>query len=219
VLVLLRGAQAAKFATEAAEVAVKKAEAEWREAKANLDATNADVSFKQSLIEVARKDRDLAEARASYTRIAAPFDGVIIKRSVDPGDFVQNATTGSPEPFLTVAKEKTQVLGDVYSAIAPRFEISAWFATAEWVAKNRAAARAFAQAMHESAAWANQSTNRPRSAEILAKYRKLDPALLSRMTRATYGDTYDPALAQPLLDAAFKYHSIPRPESARDLSA
>jgi multidrug resistance efflux pump len=99
-----RDYQAAKFATEAAEVAVKKAEAEWREAKANLDATNADVSFKQSLIEVARKDRDLAEARASYTRIAAPFDGVIIKRSVDPGDFVQNATTGSPEPFLTVAR-------------------------------------------------------------------------------------------------------------------
>lgn len=124
-----------------------------------------------------------------------------------------------PEPFLTVAKEKTQVLGDVYTAIAPHFEISAWFATAEWVAKNRATVKAFQQAMHETAAWANVPANRPRSAEILAKYRKLDLSLLSRMTRATYGDVFDPALAQPLLDAAFKYHSIARPEPARDLSA
>jgi membrane fusion protein (multidrug efflux system) len=94
----------AKYRTIAADVAVKKAESEWREAKANLDAANADVNFKQALVEVARKDRDLAEARASYTRITAPFDGVIIQRSVDPGDFVQNATTGSPEPLLTVAR-------------------------------------------------------------------------------------------------------------------
>ena len=99
-----RDYQAAKAATDAAEVAVKKADAEWRQAKANLEAVNADVSFKQSLVEVARKDRDLADARASYTRIAAPFDGVITQRSVDPGDFVQNATTGSPEPLLTVAR-------------------------------------------------------------------------------------------------------------------
>lgn len=99
-----RDYQAAKCATDAAEVDIKKAEAQWREAKANLDAANADVSFKHALVEVARKDRDLAEARASYTRITAPFDGVIIKRNVDPGSFVQNATTGSPEPLLTVAR-------------------------------------------------------------------------------------------------------------------
>jgi NitT/TauT family transport system substrate-binding protein len=122
------------------------------------------------------------------------------------------------EPFLTVAKEKTQVLGDVYTAIAPRFEISAWFASADWVKKNPAAARAFAQAMRETAAWANNAANHSRSAEILAKYRKIEPALLGRMTRATYGDSYDPALAQPLLDAAYKYHSIARPETARDLA-
>jgi multidrug resistance efflux pump len=99
-----RDYQAAKYGTIAADVAVKKAEAEWREAKANLEAANADVNFKQALVEVARKDRDLAEARASYAKIRAPFDGVIIKRTVDPGDFVQNATTGSPEPLLTVAR-------------------------------------------------------------------------------------------------------------------
>ena len=124
-----------------------------------------------------------------------------------------------PEPFLTLSKEKAQVLGDIYTAIAPRFEISAWFATADWVKNNPAAARAFAGAMRTTAQWANVPANRPRSAEILAKYRKIEPALLERMTRATYGESYDPQFAQPLLDAAFKYHSIARPENARELYA
>jgi hypothetical protein len=38
------------------------------------------------------------------------------------------------------------------------------------------------------------------------------------MNRATYGLTYDPALGQPLLDAAYKYHSIAKPESAKELT-
>ena len=147
-----------------------------------------------------------------FVEMSAPEMGEAVARGT-----IAAATV--PEPFLTVAKEKTQVLGDVYTAIAPRFEISAWFATADWVAKNRATVKAFQQAMHETAAWANLPANRLRSAEILAKYRKLDPSLLSRITRAPYGDVYDPALAQPLLDAAFKYHSIVRAEPARDLSA
>jgi len=37
------------------------------------------------------------------------------------------------------------------------------------------------------------------------------------MTRATYGESYDPAFAQPLLDAAYHYGSIAKPEPAREL--
>jgi multidrug resistance efflux pump len=101
----------AKYAADATKVAVTKAEAEWRQAKANLDAAIADVRFKQSLTQAARKDRDRAEAVANYARITAPFDGVITRRTVDPGSFVQNATTGSPEPLLTVARTDVVTVG------------------------------------------------------------------------------------------------------------
>src|SRR5438093_222417 len=57
-----RNFMAAKYAAIGASVGVTKAEAEWREAKANLDAAIADVSFKQALTEAARRDRDRAEA-------------------------------------------------------------------------------------------------------------------------------------------------------------
>lgn len=95
---------AAKFGCDAAKFAITKAEAEWREAKANLEAAIADVSFKRALTQAARKDRDRAEAVANYARITAPFDGVIIKRNIDPGAFVQNATTGTPEPLFSIAR-------------------------------------------------------------------------------------------------------------------
>ncbi len=147
-----------------------------------------------------------------FIELGAPQMGEAVARGT-----VDAATV--PEPYLTLAKEKDQVLGDIYTAIASRFEISAWFATADWVKNNPATARAFVSAMRATAQWANVPSNRPRSGEILAKYRKIEPALLERMTRATYGEIYDAQFAQPLLDAAFKYHSIPRPQSARELFA
>ena len=36
----------------------------------------------------------MSEVVADYTRVVAPFDGVVVERKVDPGSFVQNATTG-----------------------------------------------------------------------------------------------------------------------------
>jgi NitT/TauT family transport system substrate-binding protein len=138
------------------------------------------------------------------------------------GDAVEHGTVvaATPtEPSLSVALQKTQILAPVYSSIAPRFQISAWFATADWVKKNPAIARAFTQAIHDTAVWANNPANHPRSAEILSKYTKIPLARLSKMNRATYGLTFDPAMAQPLLDAAYKYHSLARPASARELAS
>jgi NitT/TauT family transport system substrate-binding protein len=137
------------------------------------------------------------------------------------GDAVEHGTViaATPtEPSLSVALAKTEIVAPVYSAIAPRFQISAWFATASWVKKNPSLARAFQQAIHDTAVWGNDPANHARSAEILAKYTKIPLARLGKMNRATYGLTYDPAMAQPLLDAAFKYHSLARPVSARELT-
>ncbi len=56
------------------------------------------------MIDVARKDRDRAQALADYAKITAPFDGVITRRYVNRGSFVQNATTAHTEPLLRVER-------------------------------------------------------------------------------------------------------------------
>jgi multidrug resistance efflux pump len=99
-----RDYRAAEEAWKAAQVAEKKAKADWEETKANLEAAKADVNLKSAWIQVARKDRDRTQAQADYALIRAPFDGEIIKRDIDPGSFVQNATTAHTDPLLTVAR-------------------------------------------------------------------------------------------------------------------
>lgn len=94
----------AESAAEAARVAVEKAKADRAEKEASLTVARADTELKSALIAVARKDRDKAAAAAGFARIAAPFDGVVVRRNVDPGVFVQNATTGTSEPLITVAR-------------------------------------------------------------------------------------------------------------------
>src|SRR5690242_12863704 len=60
---------------------------------------------------VAAADVDLAVANAdqirttlAYTKITAPFDGVIARRLVNRGDFVQSASTGRTTPLFTIQR-------------------------------------------------------------------------------------------------------------------
>ncbi|HTK78508.1 MAG TPA: efflux RND transporter periplasmic adaptor subunit [Gemmataceae bacterium] len=95
---------AAVAAWEFAKVAVRKAQADCQEKEASLEGAQADVELRQSLIEVARKDRDRTRALADYAKLTAPFDGVIVRREVDLGTFVQNATTGVSDPLVSIAR-------------------------------------------------------------------------------------------------------------------
>jgi multidrug resistance efflux pump len=99
-----RDYMAAVADTRRAKASVLKANADYEEAQAKLVAAGADVQLQKELVEVARKDRDRTQALANYARITAPFDGVITRRNVNRGSFVQNATTGHPEPVLRVER-------------------------------------------------------------------------------------------------------------------
>jgi multidrug efflux pump subunit AcrA (membrane-fusion protein) len=90
--------------TVAARVDVKKANADLEEEKAKSEEADADVNLKQSRIEVARQQRDKAQVLLDYAKIRAEFDGVIIRRDIAPGSFVQNAATGSPKSLMSVVR-------------------------------------------------------------------------------------------------------------------
>ena len=91
-------------AWEGAKVAVRKAQADSQEKEASLEGAYADVQLRKTLIEVAQKDRDRMRALADYAKLTAPFDGVIVRREVDLGTFVQNATTGASDPLVSIAR-------------------------------------------------------------------------------------------------------------------
>jgi multidrug resistance efflux pump len=87
---------------KSAKLAVKKAEADLREQLALLDRAKANVEVQEAMVGVARKDRDRALALADYAKIYAPFDGVVTDKTMDPGNFVQNATSAHTKPILSL---------------------------------------------------------------------------------------------------------------------
>jgi NitT/TauT family transport system substrate-binding protein len=107
------------------------------------------------------------------------------------------------EPFLSVLSKKERVLVYGMDAIARRFLIAGWFATSAWAKDHTEGVKRFGLAMHEAAVWANQ--NVAKSAGVVAKYTRLDPAVVATMTRSHYAEELTPALLQPLIDVAAKY--------------
>lgn len=96
---------AAEAEVRASAVAVTRALADVSDKEASLEAAQVDIELKQSLIEVARKDRERVAAMFEFTRIVAPFSGMVTRRNVDPGDFIPNSTSStSAESLLTVER-------------------------------------------------------------------------------------------------------------------
>jgi RND family efflux transporter MFP subunit len=74
-------------------------------AKAALAKAQADVSVAEARLDVAKADRDHAQTLLQYTKIPAPFDGVVTgRRSINTGDFVQPADASKGEALFVVEK-------------------------------------------------------------------------------------------------------------------
>jgi multidrug efflux pump subunit AcrA (membrane-fusion protein) len=95
---------ASTAAVASAKANVERARADFAESESKVEAASADIELKNAQIEVARKELDRAKAVEDYARVRAPFDGVVVRRTVDPGSFVQNATTGASDALISVAK-------------------------------------------------------------------------------------------------------------------
>lgn len=93
---------AAEATAEEVQARVKSAEAALAESKALLDKARSDVQTAMAHIDVARFDAERAEAMVSYLKIAAPYDGVVIRRNVDTGHLSTPGPTG--DPLFVVAR-------------------------------------------------------------------------------------------------------------------
>lgn len=100
----LRQMEVADAEQKSAEVAVETAQANFEEFHARMESAQADVEVRRAKVEVAKADRDRAQALAEFAKLRAPFDGMVVARQVDPGAFVQNASTGQPRPLMTLVR-------------------------------------------------------------------------------------------------------------------
>ncbi len=107
------------------------------------------------------------------------------------------------EPQITQAKATSRVFAKAYDVLGDGWMIAGYFTTRQWADAHPDLLRKFQAAMHETAVWAN--ANADKSADILAKYTKLDPALVRASYRAKFGESLSPAAIQPTIDLAAHY--------------
>lgn len=88
-------AEAAKARRAAAEASVKAAAAQAEATQASLEAARAVAGAAQATVTVAEANVKRTESLADFTRLTAPFEGVVTARFVDLGAFVPAATSGN----------------------------------------------------------------------------------------------------------------------------
>jgi NitT/TauT family transport system substrate-binding protein len=199
--------------------------------------TIADAATQTGLLTVAtsalRSGKDLA-GKAVGVNTLGSVDQIAVQSWVDrtggdshavkflevPGTLMLDAlTTGridaalmaDPNYTVAIASGRTRVLALVNDAIAKRFMITAWFSTRTWANANPESVRKFGAALNEASAWAVK--NPEPAAAVLRKYLRTT----TQRAHEQHARSLDAALLQPLIDAAVKYGSLPRPIDIREM--
>lgn len=106
------------FAAKAATAqTLDEAQAKEGVSSANVETAKAKITLAEADLQAAKAEADRLQALLQYDKIVAPFDGVVTRRLVNPGDLVQAATSTRTTPLFTVQElDVVRVFADVPEA-------------------------------------------------------------------------------------------------------
>jgi len=128
---------------------------------------------------------------------------------------IDAASLTTPALDASLAAGTTKSIGDALGAIAPIFMADAYVARPDWAAQHADAVQKYARIMGEANNYFN--THLAETAPLVAEVTKIELANVAKMNRSMLGTVLDPALVQPLIDAAAKYGGIARSFPAREV--
>jgi multidrug efflux pump subunit AcrA (membrane-fusion protein) len=110
--VTLNQFKAAEAGVDEVEARIKAARASLDESKAKQDKARSDLRVAEAQLQVAEAERDEQAAMLDYAQIVAPYDGVVTRRNLHTGAFINVRTNDLP--LLTVMRiDKLRVVVDV----------------------------------------------------------------------------------------------------------
>jgi HlyD family secretion protein len=110
--------KAAEAGRQEQDAKVATAEAAAQEAAAKEGKARADLEAAQAHVKVAEADEGRAAALLDFAQIRAPYDGVVTRRNMHTGHYVQPGTAALPL-FVVSRTDKVRVLVDIPEADAP----------------------------------------------------------------------------------------------------
>lgn len=106
--------RSAESALDGARASVQSAEANVRVAQTRQLQAEADLARAEAQLKVAEANLKQTEVLMEYAKIVAPYDGLITRRLVDSGEFVQSAASSMTEPLFTVDRdERLRIIFDI----------------------------------------------------------------------------------------------------------
>ena len=112
------------------------------------------------------------------------------------------------EPFVSASAGLVRILAPGLDGIARRFVSGGFFSSTSWTESHPTETVKLANVFARTAKWAN--AHHRESAAILAKYAKLSPDAVLRMTRTPYAERIDLPLMQTEIDVTAQYHFLDR---------
>ncbi len=101
-------------------------EAKIAAAEADIRASEASAAVAEAQVGVAEAEAKRIEVLVAYTKITAPFDGVVSRRFVNRGELAQNGTTSRATPLFTIQKIDTvRVVCEVPESVIARLAADA----------------------------------------------------------------------------------------------
>jgi NitT/TauT family transport system substrate-binding protein len=120
-----------------------------------------------------------------------------------------------PQTADALATGQVRSLAPAYSSISNHFMFGAYFVNTDWAKTHADAAKTFARVTYQAATYTN--THHAETAAMMSEITKIPIAVFSKMDRVQSATNGDAELMQPLIDAAAKYHQIPRGFPAAEL--
>ncbi len=118
-----RQLESSKAARDAAQAAVSAKDAAYQSTVATLAKARIDVVWAKAKVNVSEADERETAARLAYTKVTAPYDGVVTVRNANTGDYVQAASgdrlaSGQAPIFVVARTDLVRIYVDVPEAFA-----------------------------------------------------------------------------------------------------
>jgi NitT/TauT family transport system substrate-binding protein len=130
---------------------------------------------------------------------------------------IDGITVANPAFTIATSDGKARLVDNIYTSIAPRLLVGAYFSTTDWVSHNRDAAARFARVIADASLYVNAHSDE--ATGYVADFTGLDRGLLTKMRRTAQPTVVHAAELQPFIDAAAKYKIIDTSFPANDIIA
>jgi NitT/TauT family transport system substrate-binding protein len=127
---------------------------------------------------------------------------------------IDGCTMNEPAVTAALATGKARVLCDGFASIADKFPIGVYITHQDYAATHLATIRKWLRVTYDATRYTN--AHKSETTAMMSEITKIPPGVFRTIVRVDDGTDSNPAMLQPVIDAAAKFNFLPRAFPARE---